>query len=79
MPHGAVHHPYNLGRFPPLQLARSRLQNYFLRFHHPLHFRGRNLLFAVFHSEQLFLTDFSKRTSHLLIDADNSHATDNLF
>src|SRR6478672_3236033 len=73
--HGTVCHAHNLGSFPPLQLPGRRLQNHFLCLHHPLHFGGWDLLFADFHSSQLSPA-ISKRTFHLLIEADISHATD---
>src|SRR6476469_4242812 len=76
--HGTVCHAHNLGSFPPLQLPGRRLQNHFLCLHHPLHFGGWDLLFADFHSSQLSPA-ISKRTFHLLIEADISHATDNLY
>ncbi len=75
-PHGPVGHPHDLGRFPPLQLARDRLQYHFLRLHHPLDFCGRYLLFVDFHTVQLFPPAILKRTFHLLIEADKSHVTD---
>src|SRR3954447_24496025 len=59
-PHPAVLPRHNLGRFPPLQLPRSRLQNDFLCLHHPLHLGGRNLLLAHIHSSQLFLATLYK-------------------
>jgi hypothetical protein len=52
-PHRSVSHAHNLGRFPPLQLSRGRLQYHFLCFHHPLHFCGWDLLFDGFHTDQL--------------------------
>ncbi len=53
-PHCPMRHPDDLGRFPPLQLARHRFQCDFLNLHHPLQFSVRNLLFDRFHVEQFF-------------------------
>jgi hypothetical protein len=76
-PHRAVRHTHDLGCFPPLQLPGSRLQYHFLCFHHPLHFRGRNLLFDDIHADQLFPPACSSghftyqltRTTHMLTTA----------
>lgn len=75
-PHCPVRHAHNLGCFPPLQLSGSRLQYHFLCLHHPLHFRGRDLLLENIHVDQLFPPACSKRTFHLSIGADNSHTND---
>jgi hypothetical protein len=48
---------HNLGRFPPLQPAGRRFQYHFLCLHHPLNFRGWDLLFLGFHTVQLFPFD----------------------
>ena len=63
------------GRVAQLQLAGHRFQNHLLNLHHPLQFCGWELLFDGFHIIQLFPPAF-KRTFHLLIEADNSHAND---
>lgn len=51
------------------------LQNHILHFHHPLQFRGGNRS-ARLHSLPQPLC-FSKRTNHVLIRVDRSHANDN--
>ena len=73
-PHGSIRHSDDLGRLPPLQAARHGFQNHFLHLHHPLHFRDRYLLVDCFHIYQRRPPLVLKRTNHVLIRPDRSHA-----
>src|ERR1700736_1952407 len=72
-PHVPVADPQNLGRLPPRDLLRHRLQHHVLYFHCPLH-RGPRISLHAPHG--LLSSPPAKRTYHVLSPPDISCATE---
>ena len=72
-PQAAIAYPDDLGRLPPFQAARHRLQNHFLNLHGPFRFRGGQQFAGGLHLPACPVA-VSDRTDHVLIQADTSNA-----